>query len=42
MTRENQEAGPFISQHEAENELILYIRHANQVGEITTNSRRIN
>ena len=42
MTRENKEEGPFTSQHEAENELILYIRHTNQEGEIPSNSRRSN
>lgn len=34
MTRENQELGPFISQYEAENELVLYVRQVNQVGDI--------
>lgn len=34
MTRENQELGPFGSQNEAENELILYVRQVNQVGDI--------
>jgi hypothetical protein len=41
MTRENEEAGPFISQHEAENELILYIRHANQHGDIPSVHQKI-
>ncbi|PHS20070.1 MAG: hypothetical protein COA86_01935 [Kangiella sp.] len=40
MTRENEEAGPFISQHDAENELILYIRHVNMHGDIPTMSQR--
>jgi len=30
MTREKDELGPFDSQHEAENELVLYIRHVGQ------------
>jgi uncharacterized protein DUF6316 len=36
MTRENTELGPFGSQNEAENELVLYIRQINMVGEIPT------
>lgn len=36
LTRENQELGPFQSQNEAENELILYIRKINQQGDIPT------
>lgn len=36
MTRENSEKGPFESQHEAENELVLYIRKVNLEGDIPT------
>lgn len=31
LTRENTEEGPFATQHEAENELMLYVRQANQM-----------
>lgn len=34
MTRENTELGPFISQNEAEIELVLYVRQVNQIGDI--------
>ena len=34
MTREQQDLGPFDSHHEAESELILYIRQVNQQGDI--------
>ena len=34
MTRENEELGPFSSQNDAENELVLYVRHVNQIGDI--------
>ncbi len=30
VTRENTQEGPFSSRNEAENELTLYIRHANE------------
>ena len=36
MTRENDELGPFDSHLEAENELVLYIRAINQIGDIPT------
>ncbi|MBV1907720.1 MAG: hypothetical protein KUG78_00270 [Kangiellaceae bacterium] len=36
MTREKEELGPFISQREAENEVVLYIRQVNMIGEIPT------
>ena len=36
LTREKSEEGPFVSQNDAENELILYIRHSNQVGNFPT------
>ena len=31
MTREKEELGPFDSQNEAANELVLFIRHTNQM-----------
>ena len=36
MTRENSEKGPFGSQNEAENELVLYIRKVNLEFDIPT------
>ncbi|MGX5173762.1 DUF6316 family protein [Aliikangiella sp. IMCC44653] len=36
MTREHKEEGPFSSQHEAENELMLYIRKINQLSNFTS------
>jgi len=36
MTREKDELGPFGSQNEAENELVLYIQQVNQIGNIPT------
>lgn len=35
-TRENEELGPFHSQGEAENEVVLYIRKVNMAGDIPT------
>ncbi len=32
MTREKTEEGPFVSQSEAESELMMYIRRFNQMG----------
>ncbi len=37
LTRENTEKGPFTSQYEAENELILYIRQINQADQYPSN-----
>ena len=36
MTREKDELGPFRPQNDAENELVLYIRKINMVGDIPT------
>jgi hypothetical protein len=35
-TRENSELGPYSTQYEAENELVLYIRKVNLAGDIPT------
>jgi hypothetical protein len=39
MTRENKELGPYQTQYEAENELILYIRHTHLIGDIPSRGR---
>jgi len=37
QTREKTEEGPFVSQADAENELMLYIRQVHQLGDIPSN-----